>query len=439
MSQSYLPKVPTAPFCPSEVQGTVSVPPQANAWQKFLAFAGPGLLVAVGYMDPGNWATDIEGGSKFGYSLLSIIFISNLIAILLQGLCVRLGMVTGQDLAQACRDRFSRPVNVLLWLFAEVAIIACDLAEILGSALALNLLFGLPLMWGVLLTGLDLVVVLVLQGKGFRWLEAIVLGLVATIAVCFLVEIIFARPDWGAVAQGYVPSSAIVGEPERLYLAISILGATVMPHNLYLHSAIVQTRKWQGVLPNVGVAIRYATWDSTLSLVAALFINSAILIVSAATFHFSGNQQVAEIQDAYRLLTPLLGSGLASVLFGLALLAAGQSSTFTGTIAGQVIMEGFLDLRIPCWLRRLVTRVLAIAPALIGLAILGDAGVGKLLVLSQVVLSLQLPLAIVPLILFTSNAKLMGDFVNSRWIQGIAWTITVTIVVLNGWLLLHWG
>lgn len=435
MSQSYLPQVPTAPFCPSEVQGTVSVPLQASAWQKFFAFAGPGLLVAVGYMDPGNWATDIEGGSKFGYSLLSIIFISNLIAILLQGLCVRLGMVTGQDLAQACRTHFSQPVNIVLWLFAEIAIVACDLAEILGSALALNLLFHLPLTWGVLLTGLDLVVVLVLQGKGFRWLEAIILGLVATIAVCFAIEIVFAHPDWGAVAQGYVPSSAIVTEPERLYLAISILGATVMPHNLYLHSAIVQTRKWQGVLSDVGVAVRYATWDSTLSLVAALFINSAILIVAAATFHFSGNQQVAEIQDAYRLLTPLLGSGLASLLFGLALLAAGQSSTFTGTIAGQVIMEGFLDLRIPCWLRRLLTRCLAIAPALIGLAILGDRGVGKLLVLSQVVLSVQLPFAIVPLILFTSNAKLMGDFVNSRWIQVLAWTITVTIAVLNFWLL----
>jgi manganese transport protein len=325
-----------------------------------------------------------------------------------------------------------------LWLFAEIAIVACDLAEILGSALALNLLFHLPLTWGVLLTGLDLVVVLVLQGKGFRWLEAIVLGLVATIAVCFAIEIVFAHPDWGAVAQGYVPNGAIVTEPERLYLAISILGATVMPHNLYLHSAIVQTRKWQGVLPNVGVAIRYATWDSTLSLLAALFINSAILIVAAATFHFSGNQQVAEIQDAYRLLTPLLGSGAASLLFGLALLAAGQSSTFTGTIAGQVIMEGFLDLRIPCWLRRLLTRCLAIAPALIGLAILGDGGVGKLLVLSQVVLSLQLPLAIVPLILFTSNAKLMGDFVNYRWIQALAWTITATIAVLNFWLLLRW-
>jgi manganese transport protein len=437
MQPLHLPKVPTAPFCPSEVQGTVSVPPQANTWQKVFAFAGPGLLVAVGYMDPGNWATDIEGGAKFGYGLLSVIFISNLIAILLQGLCVRLGMVTGQDLAQACRTHFRRPVAVILWVFAEIAIVACDLAEILGSALALNLLFHLPLTWGVLLTGLDLAIVLVLQGKGFRWLEAIILGLVATIAVCFAIDTILAHPDWGAVAQGYVPSQAIVAEPQRLYLAISILGATVMPHNLYLHSAIVQTRKWQGVLAHLGEAIRYATLDSTLSLVAALVINSAILIVAAATFHFSGNQQVAEIQDAYRLLTPLLGSGLASVLFGLALLAAGQSSTFTGTIAGQVIMEGFLDLRIPCWLRRLLTRVLAIAPALIGLAILGDGGVGQLLVLSQVVLSLQLPLAIVPLILFTSNAKLMGDFVNSRWVQGLAWAITLTIAILNGWLLLR--
>ena len=433
----WLPKLPTAPFCSSEVQGTVTIPRHASSWRKFLAFMGPGLLVSVGYMDPGNWATDIEGGSKFGYSLLSIIFLSNLIAILLQSLCVRLGRVTGEDRAQACRAQFKLPFNIVLWLFAEVAIAACDLAEILGSALALNLLFHLPLIWGVLITGLDLVVVLLLQGKGFRWLEAIILGLVATIAFCFLVEILFAHPDWSAVAQGYLPQSSIVTNSNQLYLAVSILGATVMPHNLYLHSAIVQTRKWQDAILDIQTAVRYATWDSTFSLIAALFVNSAILIVAASTFHFSGNQQVAEIQDAYQLLTPLLGSGLASLLFGLALLASGQSSTFTGTIAGQVIMEGFLDLRIPCWQRRLLTRCLAIAPALIGLSLLGESGVGKLLVLSQVVLSLQLPFAIVPLILFTGNVKLMGQFANPLWIKILAWTITVIITGLNLWLLLR--
>jgi manganese transport protein len=433
----WLPKLPTAPFCPSEVQGNVTIPLHASSWRKFLAFMGPGLLVSVGYMDPGNWATDIEGGSKFGYSLLSIIFLSNLIAILLQSLCVRLGMVTGQDLAQACRAQFKLPLNIILWLFAEVAIAACDLAEILGSALALNLLFHLPLVWGVLITGFDLVVVLLLQGKGFRWLEAIILGLVATIAFCFLVEILFAHPDWSAVAQGYIPQSSIVTNSNQLYLAVSILGATVMPHNLYLHSAIVQTRKWQDAIPDTRTAVRYATWDSTFSLIAALFVNSAILIVAGSTFHFSGNQQVAEIQDAYQLLTPLLGSGLASLLFGLALLASGQSSTFTGTIAGQVIMEGFLNLRIPCWQRRLLTRCLAIAPALIGLSLLGESGVGKLLVLSQVVLSLQLPFAIVPLILFTGNVKLMGKFANPLWIKILAWVIAGIITGLNLWLLLR--
>lgn len=437
MSRWQLPKIPTAPFCPSEVQGAVIIPKQASQWRKFLAFTGPGLLIAVGYMDPGNWATDIEGGSKFGYSLLSVIFLSNLIAILLQSLCAKLGMVTGQDLAQACRNQLSRPLNFALWIFAEIAIVACDLAEILGSALALNLLFHLPLIWGVLITGLDLAVVLLLQGKGFRWLEAIILGLVSTIALCFLAEIIFARPDWIAVTKGYIPQTPIVADPAQLYLAVSILGATVMPHNLYLHSAIVQTRQWQGALPNLKTAVRYATWDSTISLIAALFVNSAILIVAASAFHFSGNQQVSEIQDAYQLLTPLLGSGAASLLFGLALLASGQSSTFTGTIAGQVIMEGFLNLRIPCWLRRLLTRGLAIAPAVIGLLILGDAGVGKMLVLSQVVLSLQLPFAIVPLILFTGNRRLMGSFVNSSWIQTLAWIIAGLITGLNLWLLIR--
>ncbi|HEY9644426.1 MAG TPA: Nramp family divalent metal transporter, partial [Coleofasciculaceae cyanobacterium] len=339
-----------------------------------------------------------------------------------------------QDLAQACRTRFSRPINLILWLFAEVAIVACDLAEILGSALALNLLFHLPLIWGVCLTGFDLIVVLLLQGKGFRWLEAIILGLVSTIALCFLVEILLAQPNWSAVAQGYVPQLGIVQNPNQLYLAVSILGATVMPHNLYLHSAIVQTRVYQPALTKQA-AVRFATLDSTMALIAALFVNSAILIVAAAAFHGSGNQQVAEIQDAYRLLSPLLGTGAASLLFALALLASGQSSTFTGTIAGQIIMEGFLDWRIPCWLRRLITRALAIIPAVIGITLLGEAGVGKLLVFSQVVLSLQLPFAVFPLILFTSSPSSMGPFANPRWVKVLAWSIGWLIAGLNIWLL----
>jgi manganese transport protein len=402
-----------------------------------MAFSGPGLLVAIGYMDPGNWATDIAGGSQFGYRLLSVIFISNLMAILLQSLCVRLGLVTGYDLAQMCRQGFSPLVSLPLWLFAEIAIIACDLAELLGSALALNLLFKLPLQWGVCLTAFDIMIVLFLQGKGFRQLEALILGLIGTIGGCFLVELFLAQPDWSAVAQGYLPSLEIVQNPGQLYLAISIIGATVMPHNLYLHSAIVQTRSWQQALPSLKSAIRYATLDSTISLMAALLINSAILIVAAASFHFSGNQQVAEIQDAYQLLTPLLGTSVASILFGLALLASGQSSTFTGTLAGQIIMEGFLELRIPCWLRRLITRSLAIAPTLVGISYFGEQGVGKMLVLSQVVLSLQLPFAIVPLILFTSSRQIMGKFANPLWLQGFAWLVAILITGLNIWLLAH--
>ncbi|SRR5579883_1344603 len=435
-----LPDRPTAPFCPSEVQGMVTVPKTGNRWRQLLAFIGPGLLISVGYMDPGNWATDIEGGAKFGYSLLTVVFLSNLMAIVLQALCVRLGLVTGKDLAQLCRQSFSHPVNVALWFFAEIAIIACDLAEILGSALALNLLFHLPLVGGVCITGLDVMVVLLLQGKGFRWLEAMVLGLVGTIALCFAVEIVLAKPDWGAVAQGYLPQFDILQKPEKLYLAISILGATVMPHNLYLHSSIVQTRSWQDPSQPVSTrnlrnAIRYATLDSTLALSAALLINSAILIVAAATFHFSGNQNVAEIQDAYQLLTPLLGTGAASMLFGLALLASGQSSTLTGTLAGQIVMEGFLDLRIPCWQRRLITRGLAIAPALAGVLIFGEQGIGKMLVLSQVILSLQLPFAIFPLVLFSGNVIIMGKFANPRWLNTIAWAVGLSIAGLNVWLL----
>jgi manganese transport protein len=430
-----LPKIPTAPFCPGEVQETIPIPSGKGFWSKLIAVAGPGLLVSVGYMDPGNWATDIAGGSQFGYSLLCVVFLSNLMAILLQSLCVRLGIVTKQDLAQMCRSRFSRPVSLALWVFAEVAIIACDLAELLGSALALNLLFHLPLALGVCITALDIMLVLLLQGKGFRWLEAMVLGLILTIGICFLVEILLAQPNWSAVAQGYLPQVKILQNPDQLYLAVSILGATVMPHNLYLHSSIVQTRSWQNAPQSQKQAIRYATLDSTIALSGALLINSAILIVAAAAFHFSGHQQVAEIQDAYRLLTPLLGTGMASLLFGLALLASGQSSTFTGTLAGQIVMEGFLALRIPCWLRRLVTRALAIVPALVGIMLFGEQSIGKMLVLSQVVLSLQLPFAVFPLILFTGDRRLMGQFVNPRWLQGLAWLVALLIAGLNLWLL----
>lgn len=430
-----LPKTATAPFCPNEVGGTVTVPPSQNKWRRLLAFLGPGLLVAVGYMDPGNWATDIEGGAKFGYLLLSVIFLSNLMAMLLQSLCVRLGIVTGKDLAQLCRQQFHPALNFALWVFAEIAIIACDLAELLGSALALKLLFHLPLVMGVAITGLDIMLVLLLQGKGFRWLEAMVLGLIATIGLCFAIEIAFSQPNWFAVAQGIVPRSQIICQPEMLYLAVSIIGATVMPHNLYLHSSIVQTRSWQKSLLNPAQAIGYATLDSTLALVGAFFINASILIVAAATFHYSGNQQVAEIEDAYRLLAPLLGTGLASVLFGIALLASGQSSTFTGTLAGQIVMEGFLDWWIPCWLRRLITRMLAIAPALVGIVIFGEQSVGKMLVLSQVVLSLQLPFAVIPLILFTGNRNIMGCFANQGWLQTLAWLVALVITSLNIWLL----
>jgi len=429
------PKTATAPFCPAEVTGTIAVPKSPKNWQKLFTFIGPGLLVAVGYMDPGNWATDIEGGAKFGYALLSIIFLSNLMAMLLQSLCVKVGLVTGKDLAQLCRRSFNPTINRVLWLFAEIAIIACDLAELLGSALALKLLFHLPLAIGVCITGLDIMIVLLLQGKGFRWLEALVLGLISTIGLCFLAEIAFSQPHWPAVLQGYIPHVDIIQQPEMLYLAIGIIGATVMPHNLYLHSSIVQTRQWQQSQVSLREAVRYATVDSTIALFGALFINSAILIVAAAAFYTSGNQTVADIEDAYRLLAPLLGTGLASLLFGIALLASGQSSTFTGTLAGQIVMEGFLELWIPCWLRRLLTRSLAIAPALMGILIFGEQSIGQMLVLSQVVLSLQLPFAVIPLILFTSDRTLMGEFVNRRWMRGVCWLVALVLTGLNVWLL----
>ncbi|MBI2795725.1 MAG: Nramp family divalent metal transporter [Gemmatimonadetes bacterium] len=405
-------------------------------WRKLLAFAGPGYLVAVGYMDPGNWATDLAGGSRFGYTLLSVILLSNLMAVLLQGLASKLGIATGRDLAQACRDHYSRPVGIALWVLCELAIAACDLAEVIGTAIALNLLFGLPLAWGVAATMLDVMIVLMLQNRGFRLLEALVVALLATVGVCFLFMIILSRPDAGPVALGFIPSAEIVRNPAMLYIAMGILGATVMPHNLYLHSSIVQTRKYEETAAGKREAVRYAFLDSTIALSIALFINAAILIVAAATFHTTGNTGVAEIQDAYQLLTPLLGAG-ASTVFAIALLASGQNSTLTGTLAGQIVMEGFLDLRLRPWLRRLVTRMIAIVPAGIAAIFFGASGTARLLVLSQVILSLQLSFAVVPLVMFTSDRRKMGDLVNARWLSALAWLVAVTIALLNGWLLVQ--
>ncbi len=420
-----------------EVHRSIKVPNVKSFWRKMLAYAGPGYLVSVGYMDPGNWATDIAGGAKFGYALLTVILLSNLMATLLQSLCVRLGVATGRDLAQVCRDYFSPRVNFCLWVLCEIAIAACDLAELLGSAIALQLLFGLPLVWGVCITALDVLVLLFLQGKGFRYVEALVITLVATVGVCFTAEIVFSQPDVGGILLGYMPKGEILQNPEMLYIAIGILGATVMPHNLYLHSSIVQTRDWQPTTEKQWEAIKFCTIDSTVALSLALFINSAILVVSAATFHVSGYQDVAEIQDAYKLLSPLLGVSAASAVFGIALLASGQSSTLTATLAGQIVMEGFLQLRLPSWLRRLASRLIAIVPALIAIVFFGERSTGNLLVFSQVILSLQLSFAVIPLVMFTSDRRLMGEFANPLWLKALAWLVALVIAGLNVWLLLQ--
>ena len=398
--------------------------------------AGPGLLVAVGYMDPGNWATDIAAGSQFGYALLWVVLLASLTAMLLQTLSLRLGLVAQQDLARACRDRYGPRVNLALWLMAEVAIVACDVAEVLGSALALHLLFGVSLLAGIAITAFDTVLVLGLQGKGFRQVEAIVLGLIVTISVCFAVELALVGLDWPAMARGFVPSVSAVRDPQALLLAIGILGATVMPHNLYLHSSIVQTRHIANDDRSRRDAIRLSTLDTVVSLSLALLVNAAILALAASAFHVTGHSQVTEIQDAYHLLDPLVGGALASVLFGVALLAAGQSSTFTGTIAGQIVLEGFLDLKIPCWQRRLATRALALVPAFFGVLWLGDAGVGPLLVGSQVVLSLQLPFAIWPLLRLTSDRAVMGRFANGPKLKFSAWGLLALITLANLWLLM---
>ncbi len=418
-----------------EVHGSIPVPVTASFWRKLFAFAGPGYLVAVGYMDPGNWASDIAGGARFGYALLSMIMLSNLMAILLQALSARLGIASGRDLAQACRDAYSRPVTIGLWLLCEIAIAACDLAEVLGAAIALNLLFGIPLLFGVCLTALDVLIVLSMQHRGFRYVEALVVLLILGIAGCFAVELWLAKPPLGAVARGFVPTLEIARNPEMLYIAIAILGATVMPHNLYLHSSIVQTRKYTDSDESRRDAIRFATIDSTIALMSALFINAAILIVAAGVFHGTGYDQIADIGDAYKTLTPLLGTAAAGVLFAVALLLSGQNSTLTGTLAGQIVMEGFLSIRLRPWLRRLVTRLIAIIPAIVVLVIYGDAGTGPLLLLSQVILSLQLPFAVFPLIMFTGDRAKMGKFVAPFWMRAIAWPIAFFIAGLNGWLL----
>ena len=414
-----------------EVYRSISIHQGKSFWKKMASFAGPGFLVAVGYMDPGNWATDLAGGAKFGYTLLCVIMISNLMAILLQHLCIKLGVVTGRDLAQACRDHYSKPTVWFLWVLCELAIAACDLAEVVGSAIGLQLLFGIPLVWGCIITCLDVLAVLYLQNKGFRYVEALVITLIITIGSCFAAELFFAKPSLTGVIMGFVPSAEILKNQEMLYVSIGILGATVMPHNLYLHSSIVQTRNFERTLEGKREAIKFATIDSTFALMFALFINAAILIVSAASFHWSGHQNVAEIQDAHQLLSPILGVGVASTLFAVALLASGQNSTLTGTLAGQIVMEGFLNFRLPPPIRRLITRGIAIIPAVCIIGYFGEEKTTELLVASQVVLSMQLGFAVWPLIRFTGEKNKMESFSNPLWIKILGWTTALIIITLN--------
>jgi manganese transport protein len=416
----------------SEVFRTIAVGNGGTSrFRRFLAFIGPGYLVAVGYMDPGNWATSLAGGAAFGYTLLFVALLSNIMAILLQSLCARLAVASGRDLAQACRDAFPKWMSVPLWIFAELAIIATDLAEVIGTAIGLNLLFGIPLEIGIFITAADVFLILWLQNKGFRWIEALIISLMALIAACFVVLIAQADPVWGEVIAGFAPSREIFNNPTMLYLALGIIGATVMPHNLYLHSGIVQTRAFGLDLPSKREALRLATWDSTIALMFALTINASILILAAAAFYTVGQNDVAEIDKAHLLLEPLLGSSLAPVLFGVALLCAGLNSTVTATMAGQIVMEGFINLRIAPWARRLITRGLAIIPAIFVILLYGSGGVGELLILSQVVLSFQLPFAIVPLVMFTASRAKMGELVAPRWLTGLCWLIAAVIIVLN--------
>jgi manganese transport protein len=420
------------------VFSSVHVSRSPQMWRRMLGFLGPGFLISVGYMDPGNWATDLAAGSRYGYTLLFVIMLSNLMAILLQSLAVKLGVASEQDLAQACRAEYSRPVAIGLWVIAEIAIAACDLAEVIGSAIALQLLFHIPLMIGVLITSLDVLLILLLEHRGFRYLEALVIVLIGTIAALFGIEIVLSRPEFAPILFNlFVPSKQLLTNPEMLYIGISILGATVMPHNLYLHSSLVQTRNYPRTPEGKREAIRFSNWDSAAALTMALFVNAAILIVAAAVFHRSGHTDVAEIEDAYRLLSPLLGVTGAGAIFAIALLASGQNSTLTGTLAGQIVMEGFLHIRLPQWQRRLITRLLAIIPTVIVVALYGEHGTARLLILSQVILSMQLSFAVFPLVAFTGNRRIMGQFANAAWLKLLAWTVAIVIAGLNLWLLVQ--
>ena len=422
---------PTGQASLNEVHRSIIVPVTASFWRKLFAFSGPGFLIAVGYMDPGNWATDLQGGAQFGYTLLSVVMISNLMAILLQHLSIKLGVATGRDLAQACRDHYSTPTVWFLWIGCEIAIAACDLAEVVGSAIALQLLFGIPLVWGCVITAADVLAVLFLQSKGFRYIEALVITLIATIATCFATELFWSKPGYLGMLMGFVPGPQLLTNPDMLYIGIGIIGATVMPHNLYLHSSIVQTRKFEQNIEGKREAIKFATIDSTVALMFALLVNGAILALAAAAFHWSGHQDVAEIQDAYKLLSPILGVGVASILFAVALLASGQNSTLTGTLAGQVVMEGFVNLRLRPWLRRLITRLIAIVPAVCVIGFFGESKTTQLLVASQVVLSMQLGFAVWPLMRFTGEKAKMGQFANRLWLKILGWTTTAVIIILN--------
>jgi manganese transport protein len=415
----------------ADVHRSVAVKTDGPAWRRAAAFVGPGYLVAVGYMDPGNWATSLAGGSKFGYTLLSVALVSNIMAIVLQSLCARLAIASGRDLAQACRDAFPRPVSLFLWLLAEIAIVATDIAEVIGTAIGLNLIFGIPLEIGVLITALDVFLILYLQRLGFRWVEALIITLLGVIAICFAIQIALANPDWGAVIKGFAPTSTIITNPDMLYLALGILGATVMPHNLYLHSGIVQTRAFGETVPEKKQALRYATLDSTIALMFALLVNASILILAAATFNKTGQTEVAELGQAHALLAPLLGLAIAPTLFGIALLCCGINSTVTATLAGQIVMEGFLDIKLPPWLRRLITRAIAIVPAAFVTIWYGDGGTARLLILTQVVLSLQLSFAVFPLVLFTSDRRKMGALASPVWLIVVAMIVAVAIALLN--------
>ncbi|QAR31401.1 divalent metal cation transporter [Ornithobacterium rhinotracheale] len=421
----------------AEAHASINIPENSSFWRKLLAFVGPGLMVAVGYMDPGNWATDIEGGAKFGYTLLFVILLSNFFAMFLQYLALKLGIATERDLAQACRDHYNPTVNFILWILCEIAIAAMDLAEVIGSAIALNLLFGIPLPWGVAITVADVFLILFLQAKGFRKLESVVGALIIIIAGCFMYELMVSSPNMPDVMKGLLPQPQIVTNPSMLYIAVGILGATVMPHNLYLHSSLVQTRNYKRSENGKKMAIKYATIESNVSLLLAFFINAAILITAAATFHGTPYENVADIHDAYHMLTPVLGASLASTLFAVALLASGQNSTITGTLAGQIVMEGFLNLRLKPWVRRLITRLIAVIPAMIVAILYGERGTNELLILSQVILSMQLSFAVIPLVMFTNSRAKMGQFVNSFWAKIMAWSISIIIVILNIFLLIE--